>query len=585
MPDDSKQPDRSNIAVWGSDVIASAIREQGFPYVCLNPGASYRGLHDSLVNYLGNAEPEMLVCLHEEHAVAMAQGYAMVTDQPLAVIVHSNVGLMHSTMGVFDAWCKRVPVVMFGATGPVDATQRRPWIDWIHTTADQGAQIRDYTKWDDQPGSAEAAVESVRRATSIATTRPFGPVYVNFDAAIQEMELDEWPELYDIAKFRPPAPPAPGSADMEQLLAILKDASSPLILAGRSSTDEGDWARRIDLAERLGARVITGLGGGAFPTTHPLYIGETNFVVRPDLIDDFRSADMVLALDWVDLGGTLRQAYPVGGAMPKIVNVSVDYQVHRGWSMDYQAMPPVDLHIATTPEPVVEALLAELPKAKKKYERIEPQLPEKPIGSGTISVSALAAMFLNVTKEQPVSILSRPIGWPPEAGTIEHPEDYVGGNGGGGVGAGPGIAVGAALALRDRESPRIPVAVVGDGDYTMSSNALWTAAANDIPLLVIVANNRAYFNDELHQQRIAKARDRDQANAWVGQRIDDPPPDLAMIARGHGLGGEGPVADLAELEAALMRALDAVRAGQPYVLDVIVEREYVSQRLDAKRKK
>jgi thiamine pyrophosphate-dependent acetolactate synthase large subunit-like protein len=119
----------------------------------------------------------------------------------------------------------------------------------------------------------------------------------------------------------------------------------------------------------------------------------------------------------------------------------------------------------------------------------------------------------------------------------------------------------------------------------MSSNALWTAAANDIPLLVIVANNRAYFNDELHQQRVAKARDRDQANAWVGQRIDDPPPDLAMIARGHGLGGEGPVADLAELEAALGRALDAVRAGQPYVLDVIVEREYVSKRLDAKRKK
>jgi acetolactate synthase-1/2/3 large subunit len=583
---DSPTPDQSgsNLAVWGSDVIASAIREQGFPYVCLNPGASYRGLHDSLVNYLGNADPEMLVCLHEEHAVAMAQGYAMVTDKPLAVIVHSNVGLMHATMAVFDAWCKRVPIVIFGATGPVDAVRRRPWIDWIHTTADQGALIRDYSKWDDQPGSPEAAVDSVRRATAIATTRPFGPVYVNFDAAIQEMRLDEWPELYDIAKFSPPAPTAPAAAELDQLADILSAASSPLILAGRSSTDEEDWARRIDLAERLGAPVITGQGGAAFPTTHPLYAGETSFVLRPDLKEEFEKSDAVLALDWIDLGGMLRQAYPVGTTMPKIINVSVDHQLHKGWSMDYNALAPVDLHIATTPEPVTEALLEKLPKSKTTYKRIEPTLPTKPEGAGEISVSALAAMFLNVTKDQPVSILSRPIGWPPEAGVIEHPEDYIGGNGGGGVGAGPGIAVGAALALRDRASERIPVAVIGDGDYTMASNALWTAAANDIPLLVIVANNRAYFNDELHQQRVAKTRDREPANAWVGQRIDDPPPDLAMIARGHGLGGEGPVEDLAALEGALNRALDAVRDGQPYVLDVIVVREYVSQRLDGQRK-
>ncbi|NQV57716.1 MAG: thiamine pyrophosphate-binding protein, partial [Rhodospirillales bacterium] len=473
MPDSPETPDRSNLAVWGSDVIASAIREQGFPYVCLNPGASYRGLHDSLVNYLGNSEPEMLVCLHEEHAVAMAQGYAMVTDKPLAVIVHSNVGLMHATMGVFDAWCKRVPVVMFGATGPVDAVARRPWIDWIHTTSDQGALIRDYSKWDDQPGSPEAAVESVRRATVIATTKPCGPTYVNFDASIQEMELDEWPELYDLAKFAPPAPPAPSAPDLAQLVDLLKSAKKPLVLAGRSSADEGDWARRIDLIERLGARVVTGQGGAAFPTTHPLYLGETNFVVRPDLMDDIRSSDVVLALDWVDLGGFLRQAFPVGSDAPKIVNVSVDYQVHKGWSMDYQAMPPVDLHIATTPEPVIDALLNEFPKTKIKYERIEPQIPDMPEGKGSISVSALAAVFLNVTKDQPISMLSRSIGWPPEAGSIDHPEDYIGGNGGGGVGAGPGIAVGAALALRDRKSPRIPVAVVGDGDYTMSSNALW----------------------------------------------------------------------------------------------------------------
>ena len=175
--------------IYGSDVIADALREQGFPYICLNPGASYRGLHDSLVNYLGNTVPEIITCMHEEHAVGIAQGYAKVTDRALAVAVHSNVGLMHASMGIFNAWCDRTPMLIMGATGPVDAAQRRPWIEWIHTTLDQGGLVRDYTKWDDQPASPEAAVESVRRGVMLANTRPGGPVYINLDVSVQEAEL------------------------------------------------------------------------------------------------------------------------------------------------------------------------------------------------------------------------------------------------------------------------------------------------------------------------------------------------------------------------------------------------------------
>ena len=170
--------------IYGSDVIADALREQGFPYICLNPGASYRGLHDSLVNYLGNTVPEIITCMHEEHAVGIAQGYAKVTDRALAVAVHSNVGLMHASMGIFNAWCDRTPMLIIGATGPVDAAQRRPWIEWIHTTLDQGGLVRDYTKWDDQPASPEAAVESVRRGVMLANTRPGGPVYINLDVSV-----------------------------------------------------------------------------------------------------------------------------------------------------------------------------------------------------------------------------------------------------------------------------------------------------------------------------------------------------------------------------------------------------------------
>src|SRR5215475_11683761 len=202
-------PAGTNAAGFGSDVAAEALRALDVPYIALNPGASYRGLHDSLVNHLGNADPQMLLCLHEEHAVAIAHGYAKVTGKPMGAIVHSNVGLMHATMAMFNAWCDRTPVVVLGATGPVDAAKRRPWIDWIHTAQDQGALVRNYTKWDDQPASVPAAAESLLRAYRMATTPPCGPVYVCLDAGLQESRIGALPSLPQASRYRAPAPAAP----------------------------------------------------------------------------------------------------------------------------------------------------------------------------------------------------------------------------------------------------------------------------------------------------------------------------------------------------------------------------------------
>src|SRR3954466_10590322 len=188
---DTPVPPPASDNVFGSDAMAAMLRTLDVPYIALNPGASYRGLHDSLVNYLGNSAPQMLLCLHEESAVAIAHGYAKVTGKAMAAAVHSNVGLMHATMAIFNAWCDRMPVLVLGATGPVDATKRRPWIDWIHTARDQGALVRPYVKWDDQPASPGAAREALMRAMWIAQTAPMGQVYVNFDAEMQEAKLSE----------------------------------------------------------------------------------------------------------------------------------------------------------------------------------------------------------------------------------------------------------------------------------------------------------------------------------------------------------------------------------------------------------
>src|SRR5262245_25238371 len=191
----------TNQKTWGSDQIAALLRALDFEYIALTPGASFRGLHDSLVNYLGNERPELLLCIHEEHAVALAHGYARVTGRPLAVALHSNVGLMHATMAIFNAWCDRIPMLMLGGIGPMDAVARRPWGDWIHTTSDMAALVRDYTKWDDQPASVGAALESMLRGYRIATTAPQGPVYVCLDAGLQEAPIDALPPLPPLARY------------------------------------------------------------------------------------------------------------------------------------------------------------------------------------------------------------------------------------------------------------------------------------------------------------------------------------------------------------------------------------------------
>src|SRR5438874_4366543 len=310
-------PSGANAPAFGSDAIAETLRALDIAYIALNPGASYRGLHDSIVNFLGNETPQMLLCLHEESAVAIAHGYAKVSGKAMAAAVHSNVGLFHATMAIFNAWCDRAPVLVLGATGPVDAAKRRPWIDWIHTARDQGAIVRGYTKWDDQPASPAAAREALIRADWIANTAPMGPVYVNLDAEMQEAKLPEPLPLIDAARFMPQAAPSASPELIEQAAAMLKGAKHPVIVVGRVSRSLDGWNVRVALAEALNAKVITDLKiRCGFPTDHPLHAGApaSNAMV-PEAIEAVKSADVILALDWVDLAGGLRPAF--GHEMPK----------------------------------------------------------------------------------------------------------------------------------------------------------------------------------------------------------------------------------------------------------------------------
>ena len=561
----------ANTPGFGSDVVADTLRALEIPYIAVTPGASYRGLHDSIVNYLGNSMPQMLLCVHEESAVAIAHGWAKVTGKAIAAAVHSNVGLQHATMAMFNAWCDRMPVVVLGATGPADATKRRPWIDWIHTARDQGALVRGYTKWDDQPASPGAAREAILRGAWIANTAPQGPVYINLDAEMQEARLAEPLPPIDAARYTPTVTTAAPADLVQQTAALLKSAKQPVILSGRTARSEDAWNARVALAEALNARVTTDLKiGASFPTDHPLHVGAAH-ALTPDSAEALRAADLILSLDWVDLAGAFKLAPPSPAA--KIIQISLDYRIHNGWSMDYQGLPPVDLFVSADPDAVVPELVKALGAGGRPRAASRPRAVATDDPPGFTN-EHIARVLKKVVSGRPVTLTHLPISWEDRWWTFRHPLDFLGSDGGGGVGGGPGISVGAALALKN--SGRLPVAICGDGDFLMGVTAVWTAVHYKIPLLFVIANNRSFYNDELHQERVARMRDRPIENKWIGQRMADPEIDIAAMGRAQGALGFGPITNTVDLAPALEKAIAAVDAGGVAVVDVRVEPGYTT---------
>jgi benzoylformate decarboxylase len=573
---------------WGSDVVAEVARRLDLKYIALVPGASYRGFHDSIVNYLGNDNPQMVICLHEEHAVSIADGYGKVTEKPMAVALHANVGLMHATMPIFNAWCDRTPMIIFGATGPVDAHRRRPWIDWIHTAKDQASMIRDYTKWDDQPASPQAAVESVLRASQITRTPPYGPVYICLDAGLQESALTEEVAIPDVARFLPPPSPAVPEDSVRKALKAIEEAKFPLIFMGRVSRRQADWDRRVRFAEAIGAAVLTSSNDpSAFPTTHPLHLAAPCLRPSKDATALIEKADVIVSLDWLDLAGVFRLS--LGTAQTQlpadktIIHCSVDSIRANGWSMDHQALPAVDIPILAEPDQFVAQMLDEmdamkLPKIKSRPEMKglahwnDKRLAKSSSRGEPMTMWDMAMTVREFASGRAVTFARLPIGWPGEAYEFDGPLSFMGNDGGGAVGTGPGHTIGAALALKGTD--RLTIGVLGDGDYLMGVNALWTASHFQIPVMIVVADNRSYYNDEMHQERVAQMRNRPPQNRWIGQRIDDPRVDLVAMARAQGFESEDPVSTTEALAQALKRGAEIVANGGRYFIDSVVQPGY-----------
>lgn len=570
-------------AQWGSDAVAETMQALDLRYVALNPGASFRGLHDSLVNFTGN-DPQLLLCVHEEAAVAIAHGYAKITGRPMAVALHSNVGLMHGSMGIYNAWCDRVPVVVIGATGPVDASGRRPWIDWIHTSQDQGGLIREFVKWDDQPASVSAACLSLVEGATHASTAPRGPVYINLDAALQERALQEPLPAMDMARWRAPQAAAPLPELVEEAKRLLTGGKRVVFMMGRMSRSQDDWNRRLALVDHLGAKVVTDFKTGAvFPSSHSANAGKAGYFLDADAKAALAAADVIVNLDWLDFGGTLRAIFGADTMPPTIISASLDAHNRRGWVKDGGAHAPADVMFLNEPDQVVSALVAALQaKAAPVQGEITPaDAPE--IGQGTLTSQQIAAVLCGELADRPACLIRAPLSWTGADWPVTGPFGSLGYDGGGGLGSGPGMAVGAALALRDQDSDLLPLAVLGDGDFLMNASAIWTAVNQKIPLLIVVVNNHSFYNDEVHQDTVAVERSRPRENKHVGIVMNGPDIDVSKVAQGFGAESYGLLHTTDEVRNALEDALRVVDAGGVAVLEVEAAKGYAPSMVKALR--
>jgi acetolactate synthase-1/2/3 large subunit len=586
---------RSNIQKstqrWQSDVVVDLIKQYGFPYIALNPGASFRGLHDSLVNY-GENQPPMLLCNHEKIAVQIAHGYAKACGKPMMAIVHDVVGLLHAPMGIYYAYIDRCPVFVVGATGPMDEKYRRPFIDWIHTAFAQGDVVRNFTKWDYQPGSIHGVPDSFARAYSIMMSEPQGPIYMCYDSAMQEgllNELNEDVPLPPDSAVKVPSRIAPEAHAIEQAADMLIAADNPLLLTEYAARMPIGFESTVELAETVGASVFDINKRLGFPNRHPLSVS-----FNPDA---FKGVDLVTALDVVDwtrgsqrLNTQTREItvlttpdckwIDIGFADIELSKWATDYNKHHNWDLRVLGDSAITIPALITAcrgrierDAALAARIKERTQLigekharqwQKWQDQVKEQWDERPM-----TESRLAHEVWQEIKDEDWVLTANTLKeWVHKVWDFDKPCRHVGRE----LGTGTQIGISIGVALAHKGTGRLVVDLQPDGDLMFDLGALWMPVKYQIPMLVVMYNNRAYYNDWAHQIHMAHQRGTDPARAYIGMDLEAPPPDFAHIAEGIGWHAEGPIEDPADVGPALRRAIEQVKAGKPALVDAIVWR-------------
>jgi acetolactate synthase I/II/III large subunit len=574
----------------GADFMVDVLKTLNFEYAAANPGSSFRGLHESIINHGGNSSPELITCCHEESSVGMAHGYFKIEGKPMLVMCHGTVGLQHASMAIYNAYADRVPVYLI-LGNILDGTWRRSDVEWAHSVQDAASMVRDYTKWDDSPVSLAQFSESAVRAYKIALTPPMEPVVLVADAVLQEEPVPrEERGRLRIPKLTLATPPQGDSGAVTQAARMLVNAENPLLIAGRVARTPAAIQLLVELADTLQAPVIDRRFRMNFPSRHPLYDA-----------GNVRTADVILAMEVPDFWQTTHTQTPVtqSGMVArsitkpgaKLISIfSGDLYLKSNYQ-DFGRYPEVDLDIAADAEATLPALIEACkrlitPDRKRAFEERGKKLAEAARkarerdldtaaygwDASPVSTARVSAELWNQIKNEDWSLVSDVTffsNWPIRMWDFEKPYHYIGGHGAYGVGYGAPASVGAALA--NKQHGRLSVNIQCDGDLNYAPGVLWTAAHHRIPLLTIMHNNRAYHQELMYVEDMAARASRGVDRAHIGTTITDPNIDYATMAKAYGIYSSGPINNPNDLAPALKRAIEVVKRGEPAVIDVVTQ--------------
>ncbi len=573
----------------GGDFMVDVFKTMDFEFITMMPASTFRGLHEALLNHGMNTQPEMISCVHEEIAVAMAHGYAKIAGKPLAVMIQSTVGLQHASMALYNAYCDQVPVYMI-VGNLTDATKRVLSFEWAHAAIDPAVIVRDFIKWDDQPASLQHFAESAARAYEIALTPPMAPVLLSLDGELQENPIADRAAL-QIPKLSRIVPPQGDSAAVAETAQLLVKAQNPVIVADRLARTPQGMALLIELAETLQCAVVDTGARANFPNRHPLcQTGRSGAVIA--------QADLILGLELNDFYGTLhaasdrivRRDRPVARPGVHTINISARDLSPRANYQDFMRQQSLDLVIAADGEQTLPGLIEQvkpLVDAERKASfaargkrlasahdaMIEQWKSDATIGwdASPITLARLCAELYDQIKDDDWSMVGNGIRvtWPRRLWNFDKHYRWIGSSGGAGVGYNAPASLGAALA--NKKHGRLSVTIQGDGDLMFCPGTLWTAAHHQIPLLYVMHNNRAWHQELMYLQAMSNRHGRGMHNTHIGTTITDPNIDFAMMAKSMGVYAEGPITNPKDLGPALKRALAIVRKGQPALVDAIVE--------------
>jgi len=575
----------------GGDYMVDVLRSLGIEYFAATPGNTFMGIHEAVVNYGMLTQPNLrfITTMHEEASVAMAHGYAKIAGKPMACMMHTAVGLQHGAMAIYNAYADRVPIfMMVGAS--IDATRRANAVDWLHAATDGPAMVRDFTKWDDTPGSLRHFGESAVRAYKFSMTPPYGPTLLAVDTLMQEDEIPGGARAAPpIPKLPRVAPPAGEEGAVKEAARLLVSAERPVIYADRAARTPEGLQLLVQLAEVLQAPVCDSNNRMNFPWRHPLnqsrrlraLLGEADVVLALEPGDPFS------LFTATDRHGNTRSALAAGAHRITISSVEL---TPKGNYQDLQRFASeIDLAMAADAEATLPMLIEEvkrqMPAGRKAAldargraladaHRQEMEAARESAADGwddsPISVPRMCMEVYEQIKGEDWSLVSGAAfqsHLPQALWTADKHYQYIGAQGAAGIGYMAPATLGAALA--NQKHGRLSVSIVGDGDLMFGPGILWSAAHERIPLLYVVHNNRAYHMEIMQMQVIANRRQRGIDRVHIGCRIEDPNINYAAMAKSMGVYGEGPIENPRDLGPALKRALAVVRKGEPALVDVV----------------